>query len=59
MDKALESRLREAINEVKDCDAAHSLVVISVADAKRLLYRLIKENNAPHKLEYRHDPKRK
>ena len=54
MDKKLEERLREAIDAQ---DEGPNVVVIDIKDAKRLLYRLKKENAQPLTLEYRKDKK--
>jgi hypothetical protein len=51
VDKKLEERLRTAIRETEGF--LDDSVVIRLADAKRLLYRLKKENSAPEALVYR------
>lgn len=65
MDKALEERLREAIKRAEHCefcdcyrDDPHTTVDIAPKDAKRLLYRMIKENSKPIELEYRKKEKK-
>lgn len=56
MDKALEDRIREAIWWAEHSQFPHETHITTV-DAKRLLYRLKKEN-ADTKLVYRKDEKR-
>lgn len=51
MDKALENRLREDIKAAEHW--RDGWVLIREKDAKRLLYRLIKENQVEHKPTYR------
>lgn len=54
-DKKLEERLREEIEWALYLRGPEGVVHLDPTDAKRLLYRLKKENSAPQRLVFRRD----